>query len=374
MHPFNFNSSTPTPSTPYQFDAPSLPSSTESPNPFTAPPIQRLIEPVVIDKLAKDFKLESPFDSNLHAFVTLGEMDGTLSKSDLATRLYTLAAFYCEISERKRASRDQDVTDLKGIFADLKIRLETTFELTKDQKTNIRRVANDLIYHPQRTAFRSLNVDVLKYAREHAEILRLSNIFGNPAREQTLASHLKRIASSVRNAFRQEIRDSLVNPKTKCSLANFTYRAAVKFRQGQFEESMGIEYTIHNVILRRFGLDHLSLLNRSEAVEVPEASEGRDEGDVDVEDPGSGPQQKRKRTDKVGRIPHGEDFWGQVDSYFVEMVGKLGRNLAGAGWKDTVNEMIRHDNAIFDASEALTNVAGPSGPVAAQGAGAFGIM
>ncbi|KAF7971980.1 hypothetical protein HWV62_19321 [Athelia sp. TMB] len=370
MHPFNFNPSTPTPSTPYQFDSPSLPSSTESPNSFTTSPTRCLIEPVVIDKLARDFKLEAPFDANLHAFVKLGEMDGTLSKSDLATRLYTLAAFYCEISERKCASRDQDITDLKGIFADLKIRLETTFELTKDQKTNVRRIANDLIYQPQRTVFRTLNIDVMKYAQEHAEVLRLSNVFGNPAREQTLASHMKRVASSVRNALRQEIRDSLVNPKTKCTLAHFTYRAAVKFRRGQFEESMGIEYTIHNAILRRFGLDNLDLLNRTEAVEG--AVEG-DEGDGDVEDSDSGSQPKRKRT-KVGRVPHGEDFWGKVDSYFVGMVGKLGRNLAGAGWKDTVNEMIRRGNAIFDSAEASTNSSGPNEPVAAQGAGAFGLM
>lgn len=107
----------------------------------------------------------------------IGAMDGTLSKSDLGTRLYTLAAIYCYISERRRAARDQDFADLKGLFTDLKIRLETSFELTSDQRaspwstiapcrsscplqTNIHKLANDLIFQPQRTVFGTLNVDV----------------------------------------------------------------------------------------------------------------------------------------------------------------------------------------------------------------------
>lgn len=36
---------------------------------FTPSLVPSAIDPMVIDKLAKDFKLESPFDVNLHAFV-----------------------------------------------------------------------------------------------------------------------------------------------------------------------------------------------------------------------------------------------------------------------------------------------------------------
>ncbi|KZP25514.1 hypothetical protein FIBSPDRAFT_733867, partial [Athelia psychrophila] len=163
------------------------------------------------------------------------------------TRLYLLAAIYCDISERKRATRDQDIVDLKDMMLDLKIRLEVTFVLTKDQKTNIRKTASDIIYQANRTRFVTMNVDVMKYVRDHSSNLGFANVFGNAAREQELSSHIKKVCSSVRNAFRQEISDSI--DSKKCSLSAFTYRSATKFRRGQYEDSMGFGFTIHNAIL-----------------------------------------------------------------------------------------------------------------------------
>jgi hypothetical protein len=78
----------------------------------------------------------------------MGTLDGTLSRSDLLTRLYQLAATYSEGAERRRAAQDQGVADLKGLFNDLQTRLEGRFELTKEQMVcharmqRIRYVAN----------------------------------------------------------------------------------------------------------------------------------------------------------------------------------------------------------------------------------------
>jgi hypothetical protein len=118
-----------------------------------APPLSSTsaINPLMIDNLAKDFQLEPVQCANLHAFVQvplafissfsvhgnflpqIGSADGTLSKSDLGTRLYSLAALYADIAERHRLQRDQGSMDLKGVFNDLKVRLEGQFEFTKDQ-------------------------------------------------------------------------------------------------------------------------------------------------------------------------------------------------------------------------------------------------
>jgi hypothetical protein len=74
----------------------------------------------MIDNLAKDFELEAIQRANLHAFVQvisvpltsfiytnlplvfiqIGSADGLLSKSDLLTRMYALAALYADIAER----------------------------------------------------------------------------------------------------------------------------------------------------------------------------------------------------------------------------------------------------------------------------------
>ena len=94
----------------------------------------------------------------------------------------------------------------------------------------------------------------------------LSNVIGNPARERALSSSLKKTCSSVRNAFWQDvrsfvrvciflsdvstyqIRDSIIGANS-CSLAEFTYHTANKYRRGQFDENMSFGYTVHNVIL-----------------------------------------------------------------------------------------------------------------------------
>jgi hypothetical protein len=47
--------------------------------------------------------------------------------------MYTLAALYADIAERHRLAKDQGAMDAKGLFNDLKIRLEAQFELTKEQ-------------------------------------------------------------------------------------------------------------------------------------------------------------------------------------------------------------------------------------------------
>jgi hypothetical protein len=63
----------------------------------------------------------------------MGSLDGALMQSDLLTRVYMLAALYSDAAERRRAAKEQGVADIKGLFNDLKIRLEGRFELTKEQ-------------------------------------------------------------------------------------------------------------------------------------------------------------------------------------------------------------------------------------------------
>jgi hypothetical protein len=45
-----------------------------------------------------------------------------------------------------------------------------------------------------------------KALKEKKQLLDLDNVFGVPIREKKLSSELKRTCSSVRNAFRQDVR------------------------------------------------------------------------------------------------------------------------------------------------------------------------
>jgi hypothetical protein len=47
-----------------------------------------------------------------------------------------MAVVYSEGAERKRAAAQQEIGDLKGLFTDLKIRLEQTFTFTIEQRVH----------------------------------------------------------------------------------------------------------------------------------------------------------------------------------------------------------------------------------------------
>ena len=56
-------------------------------------------------------------------------MDGILVKSDLLTCVYILASIYADITECHHQYNNQEFTDLKGLFNNLKIHLKNTFVL-----------------------------------------------------------------------------------------------------------------------------------------------------------------------------------------------------------------------------------------------------
>jgi hypothetical protein len=68
-----------------------------------------------------------------------------LSQADLLTCLYSLAVIFSHKAERNRVAAQQRLTgDLKGLLADLKIRLEETFTFTVEQCVCQCRYRNDI--------------------------------------------------------------------------------------------------------------------------------------------------------------------------------------------------------------------------------------
>jgi len=72
-------------------------------------------------------------------------------------------------------------------------------------------------------------------------------------------------------------------------------------------------------------LDNIELIRKAK-------KEGEDDDGDDEEAPQTG-SNKRART-QGGRITKGEDFWGKVDSFFVEMIDAHGLSLVGSHWKE----------------------------------------
>ncbi|KAF8164205.1 hypothetical protein BJ912DRAFT_935109 [Pholiota molesta] len=301
-----------------------------------------------IDTISKEFDLGPVHVSHLRAMYQLGtNFEGNLSKADLYTRIFALA---CQFStERRITLAVQAVTadsvngtggDLKRILDELSIRLDANFSLTSDQTLTVRRTCQEFIYQPRRISFKNLYSEVDKHVRQNAAGYQMAYIFSVPARESKWMSEVKRIASSVRNSFRQDLRNSVIG-SNQMSLDKFTAEATEKYRHSSQARTSVQGYIVHNVILRRFCIEHQDLLGvDTQELEDSESSIGSD----DIEPL---PPAKRQRVLK-GRIAEGEDFWSQVDAWFKDAMKARGDNFSSEAWRSYIEESIRLDNARYD--------------------------
>ncbi|KAJ3743305.1 hypothetical protein EV360DRAFT_90254 [Lentinula raphanica] len=122
-----------------------------------------LLDAITVDQLANDFKLNARHRANLHAFVQIGSANPPLTRTEIATHIYMLASAYAFEEEfiRRDEARIKSNGDLQDTFADLNIRLEDTFDVTSEQHTTIRCVAQDMIFQKNRTSFCQLFVEVM---------------------------------------------------------------------------------------------------------------------------------------------------------------------------------------------------------------------
>ncbi|KAH9049523.1 hypothetical protein EDB84DRAFT_1260894 [Lactarius hengduanensis] len=144
-------------------------------------------------------------------------MGRDLSKSDLATRMYTLGISY-EVMRELR-SRAESLQRFEMILTDVSARLESTFNFTNEQKANIRLIAGQVIFEPKRVSYMQIHLDVEARIRENQNDLHFTNIYCNLSRQKLLMSAIKRACSSVRNGYREMV----------CSIVNFCQSATHKF-------------------------------------------------------------------------------------------------------------------------------------------------
>ncbi|KAJ6543256.1 hypothetical protein DFH09DRAFT_1322255 [Mycena vulgaris] len=291
-------------------------SSSLSPSPNTTgmtPLAAPIIPPLYVDNLAKEFGLGEPDLRKLRGLVQVVTVTGgTITQSDLASRLYMTAIILSEAAERRRQEQQNAFPDLRAMMRDLKIRLGDGFALTSNQKRNIRGIAQDTIHEATRTAFFTMHVDVLSTLKATAQKLDLDNIFGVPVREKKLVSTLKKTCSSVRNAFRQDIRDS-IEPGDFVTLDKFTYAMASKYKLGGGVGELSELFTVHAALLRRFAFDHPALLGIDKVVD--EADDATSEGATP-----SPAKRKRTAAKKGGRIPKGQDFWNPRWKVYIDQI------------------------------------------------------
>ncbi|KAG1793396.1 hypothetical protein EV424DRAFT_1452376 [Suillus variegatus] len=277
-----------------------------------------------VDALANQFgfgDMEQDLRANLHGFAKLG---CGLSKPDLATRTYLLGSVFCLLKEQRLIAASHVST--QHLLADLQIRLEATFSLSPEQRMNIRIVASDLIFDATRITFMSLHFDVAKCLHEDREAFKLTNIYGNPARERYLMGFVKHQCSSVRNSFRELIRDSVIGDDTS-TLSDFVYDSSSRFRRAGGNSDLG-----HAA--RAEDEDETSSM-----APTVEDSGGISGADSSI----SEPTRKKRKRGHAGRTAKGEDFWSKVEMWFEARQKQWGDSWGSPGWSAYIAYTIELD-------------------------------
>ncbi|KAK0471276.1 hypothetical protein IW261DRAFT_1425262 [Armillaria novae-zelandiae] len=127
----------------------------------------------------------------LHLFAELGNIQGGLSLPDMLTHLFSLTVQFN--LHNKCFEGDQNAETMAGLLQDLKSQLVKGFDFTKAQKDNIRFLGRDILYDPQRTAYRDIEDEIFQSQRcllREKDTLGFKNVFGIPSREHLLCSEV----------------------------------------------------------------------------------------------------------------------------------------------------------------------------------------
>ncbi|KAI0258000.1 hypothetical protein BC834DRAFT_824156, partial [Gloeopeniophorella convolvens] len=165
-------------------------------------------------------------------------------------RVYHLGALFGIFSQLRKGQQQLEHTRLsfQKMMNDFSTRLDETFTLTAEQRGTIRITAGKLIFEPGRINYMHLHTHVMTDLRQRQNELRLNNIFASLYRERQLAMAVKRICSSVRNGYREMLRDSVIGPSTM-TLEDFIYNAASRFGYTDFSSSTSAATLAHVAIL-----------------------------------------------------------------------------------------------------------------------------
>ncbi|KAK7007192.1 hypothetical protein R3P38DRAFT_3325580 [Favolaschia claudopus] len=338
--------------------------------PISSPPLdpstpQLVVSLLFIDNIARDFQLDAPQREQLLVCAQLGSVDGGLSKADLSSRLYYMGVFLWYMNERRREAERNSVDNITQLLEDLRVRLDEGYTFTREQTKNIRSVAQDVLYEPTRTSFMTMHLDVLQKLRGDQAPMKLAAVFGNHSREKVLVTMVKRTCSSVRNSYRQDIRNSICGD-APTSLADFTYTTAMKYMRGGPGLDLDVGYSVHNGLLRRFARENPAAIG----VEEVEAEEDA------LDEPSSSPappSKKRKVSPSAsggGRIPKGKDFWSLVDAFFLRKIVEFGsKNLQSAGWNGYTKETLQLDKQFFPDDSQVETLSAGSGSLSAGSGG-----
>ncbi|KAI9436625.1 hypothetical protein H4582DRAFT_2078250 [Lactarius indigo] len=240
-------------------------------------PLSR-VSPSFIEAVAQSMGLSVTDEDYRNSLHSIPKIAAGMSRGHMQLYIYQTALLFAVLKEC-RALANTSRND-RAMMADLHIRLEGTFTLSPEQRTNIRLVSGELLLDPNRVRYTWMNINVEVRLQERQKELNFFNIFGNLAQQQLLTGTIRRTCSSLRNAYCEMLRDSVTGSNTQ-TLDDFVCSVANRFlATWSGRHTLGHSMIAHIALLRRFALENTQLLDRDEVVDDDDNQTGQPECNV----------------------------------------------------------------------------------------------
>ncbi|KAH6876647.1 hypothetical protein BKA70DRAFT_1276991 [Coprinopsis sp. MPI-PUGE-AT-0042] len=287
-----------------------------------------------VEYLRQRFLLDQVQYDDLVEYLMICTMGGDLMPAhELVSKLFAMARQMAAenrlYQQLLKADRTHD-TEIQNILADITARLGSSFAVTPEIVKTIRIVAIQLMLEPTRTCWKELDHDTEVELGRNKDSYNIREIFEHPAWLKELRRVIRSSVASVRNKFREQLRDSLFGSK-KSSANAFVLGTARRYHRKVGGPKDELPYFWQAIILRKIALDNRAVLNRAD-------------DDEEAETP-SPPGSKRRRGE--GRIPDGEDWWGIVDAWFKREMKTRGTNLTEGQWPELIQAAAVEDIGVY---------------------------
>ncbi|KAH9009159.1 hypothetical protein EDB84DRAFT_1571438 [Lactarius hengduanensis] len=326
-----------------------------------------LISTAFIEAVAQSMGFSATDEDYRSSLHSIPKIAPGMAKGHVQLAVYQTGLMYAILKECRAIS--EACRSDRAIMSDVHTRLEETFAFTPEQKVNIRLVSGELLLDPNRVRYTQMSIDVEIRIRERQRDLRFFHIFGNLARQRLLGTIIRRTCSSLRNAYREMLRDSVIGSNT-LTLDDFVINLTNRFPSSlPSQVLLGRPFIVHVALLRRFAMENPLILDRAGEDEFQEDDEetpstsrsgsAQPDGgpDEDISRPSSAMSgttsqrngKKRKRTGNA--LPHlkGNDFWSMVEKWFASRMqqNRLGTSWTSPGWTKYIEETLRRDREKF---------------------------
>ncbi|KIK72994.1 hypothetical protein PAXRUDRAFT_73967, partial [Paxillus rubicundulus Ve08.2h10] len=145
-------------------------------------------------KIGNQLGLRPTQYSDLVGFVDLGK---NLDFGKLCILIWQQATLYQIFNAVEAITVNNTV--YKDVMETAVAQLSDVFQLSKDQKSQVRILVKDFIVQPGRMKYMSMHHNIEVHLKSHTEVLGFKNIFGNAVREQAMRSIVTKEASAARN-------------------------------------------------------------------------------------------------------------------------------------------------------------------------------